>query len=120
MRHAIRLCLIAPILAFVLCLAMAASAMSYVHLADARAIAQNHVWVSAPCYQSSNNCWQYPFYTSYYQRVNDNYLRVEIGVGWYTCSRTKYGYRVFGVQGTSDSNAHVTTQGSNPYWACPG
>ena len=94
-----------------------ASASAYLHLANARSYAVNHVWETAPCYQSSYTCWRYPFYTAYYQRLSDSKVRVEIGLGWRSCSTTKYAYRVFAVQG-SDANPSITSSGSAPYWSC--
>lgn len=88
----------------------------YLHVDYARSQAKVHAWQN-PCNASTATCWQYPFATSYYYRYSNTKVRVEIGIGWYSCSRTKYAYRVLAVTGI-DGDARITSDGSAPYWSC--
>lgn len=88
----------------------------YLHVDYARSQAIVHAWQN-PCNGSTSTCWRYPFATSYYYRYSNTKVRVEIAIGWYACSRTKYAYRVLAVTGT-DGNARITSDGSAPYWSC--
>lgn len=120
MKYAMRLAMSVPIVALALVILMVwvAQASAYLHVADARSYAVSHVWFSAPCYQSSYTCWRYPFPTSWYERLSDSSVRVEIALGYRACSATRHSYRVFGVVG-SDSSPSINSGTSFPYWRCP-
>lgn len=109
--------LFTAVLTALMSLAAVASASAYLHVANARSYVVNHVWVSAPCYQSSNNCWRYPFPTNWYDRISDSYVRVEIAVGIH--GYPNHCYRVYAVHG-SDASPYITSAGSAPYFSCPG
>lgn len=96
--------------------AVAAFGLGYLHVANAQSYAVNHVWVSSPCNQSSAKCWRYPYATGWYERINNNKVRVEIAVG--IAGHSKLCTRVFAVIG-DDNSPSVTSNGSSPYYYCP-
>lgn len=90
----------------------AQDAEAYLHVANAQNYARAHMWKTLCNY--GNSCSYYPAATGWYQRINDNYVRVEVRSYVYgrgTC------YRVFAVRG-NDGSEYITTDGSSPYYYC--
>jgi hypothetical protein len=87
-------------------------ALGYLHVYTAQQYASAHVWKTF-CASNWNNCSTYPTGTGWYDRVTNNYVRVEIRVR----SKGQTCTRVFAVRG-DDDNPYITTEGSFPYYFC--
>lgn len=94
-------------------LAMSASAFAYLHVSYAQDYARAHVWRTF-CSSSGNVCVDYPRPTSWYRRINANYVRVEIYVYRYGSGACT---RVFAVKG-NDGASYISSDGSSPYYYC--
>lgn len=101
--------------AVMLLLATAATAfaLGYLHVYTAQNYAAAHAW-AVFCQSNANNCPSYPVATGWYDRINNNYVRVEVRVyrrGTGNCSR------ILAVRG-DDDNPYITSDGSSAYWFC--
>lgn len=87
-------------------------ALGYLHVYTAQQYAAGHVWRTF-CASNYNNCPGYPSATGWYDRVTNNYVRVEIRVR----TRTQTCTRVLAVRG-DDDGPYITSDGSFPYYVC--
>lgn len=111
MKHKKLLFILTPILTLLI---VAVAYASYLHVSYAQNYARYHVFKTF-CNSSYSTCPTYPWATGWYQRINNNYVRVEIAVRKSGTAGTCR--RVFAVRGY-DGAEYITSDGSSPYYYC--
>jgi hypothetical protein len=108
-----KLSILSTVVGALLATAATAFALGYLHVYTAQNYAAAHVWRTF-CGSNANTCPSYPTATGWYDRITNNYVRVEIRVR----SRSNGNCtRVLAVRG-DDDNPYITSDGSFPYYMC--